>query len=166
MRLSAIVAMSENRVIGRDNQLPWRLPADLRHFKALTLGKSILMGRKTHESIGRLLPGRRNIIITRNQQFQVPQALVVHSVEAVLNEICNEDELMIIGGAELYRELLPQTQRIYLTMIHAQIEGDSYFPELTPQEWHKISNEDHPVDTENPYPYSFEIWERLGRLQT
>lgn len=161
MYISAIVAMAENRVIGRNNALPWRLPADLRHFKELTLGKPVLMGRKTHESIGRVLPGRRNIITTRNTTFEVPDALVVHSIEAALQTLSESDELMLIGGAELYRELLPRVQRIYMTVVHAEIEGDSYFPELKPAEWRQVNSEDHPADKDNAYPYSFVIWERV-----
>nr|AIA14776.1 Dihydrofolate reductase [uncultured bacterium] len=161
MPISAIVAMAENRVIGKNNQLPWRLPADLRHFKALTMGKPILMGRKTHESIGRVLPGRQNIITTRNTAFQVPEALVVHSLEAALKTLPETEEVMLIGGAELYRELFPKVQRIYMTLVHAEVEGDSYFPELKPSEWQQISCEDHEADQDNAYPYSFLVWERL-----
>ena len=119
------------------------------------------MGRKTHESIGRVLPGRRNIITTRNTAFQVPDALVVHSVAAALKTLSENEELMVIGGAELYRELLPQVQRIYMTVVHAELEGDSYFPELKPAEWLQVSCEDHAADKENAYPYSFLVWERV-----
>jgi len=161
MRISAIVAMAENRVIGRDNQLPWRLPADLRHFKELTLGKPILMGRKTHESIGRVLPGRRNIIMTRNRDYQAPGTERVHSLAEVFKTLLPTDELMLIGGAELYRELLPQVGRLYLTQVHADVKGDSYFPELNPAEWKELSREEHAADAENEYPYSFMVWERI-----
>lgn len=161
MLISAIVAMAENRVIGKDNQLPWRLPADLRHFKALTMGKPVLMGRKTHESIGRALPGRRNIILTRNTGFKASEGVeVVHSIDAVLKSLKATDELMLIGGAELYRELLPRVQRIYLTVVHAQVEGDRYFPELDLSEWRQVSREDHAAEGENAYAYSFTVWER------
>lgn len=161
MQLAAIVAMAENRVIGKDNQLPWRLPADLRHFKALTLGKTILMGRKTHESIGRVLPGRPNLIMTRNTDLQVPGAIVVHSLEAALKFVSAEDEVMIIGGAQLYRELLPQTQRIYMTIVRAELVGDSYFPELDLKEWRQVASEEHEADEENAYAYRFVEWERV-----
>ncbi len=162
MLISAIVAMAENRVIGKDNQLPWRLPADLRHFKALTLGKPVLMGRKTHESIGRALPGRRNIILTRNSGFQAAEgAEVVSSIDVAMESLKATDELMLIGGAELYRELLPRVQRIYLTVVHAQVEGDCYFPELNLTEWRQTSCEDHAADEENRYSYSFMVWERV-----
>lgn len=160
MRISAVVAMAQNRVIGKNNQLPWRLPADLRYFKALTLGKPILMGRKTHEAIGRVLPGRRNIILTRNKAFQVSGAKVIYSFEEVLKGLKEEDELMLIGGAQLFQALLPEIQKIYLTKVHAIVEGDSYFPELNPTEWQEIYCEDHPADHENEYAYSFSVWER------
>lgn len=162
MRISAIVAMAENQVIGRANQLPWHLPADLKHFKALTLGKTILMGRKTHESIGRVLPGRRNLIMTRNKTFQVPGAQVVDSLAAALKTVDPDEELMVIGGAELYRELLPQVLRIYMTIVHARPLGDSYFPVLNPAEWREVSYEDHPADAQNALPYSFVVWERVS----
>jgi dihydrofolate reductase len=160
MYLSAIVAMAENRVIGKNNQLPWRLPADLRHFKEITLGKPLLMGRKTYESIGRLLPGRQNVIITRNQNFQVLGADIVHSLEQAWALLADANEVMVIGGAELFCELLPQIQRIYLTLVHAAIEGDSYFPALNPAEWCPGVSEEHRADEENNYGYSFVTWER------
>jgi len=160
MLISAIAAMADNRVIGRDNQLPWRLPADLRHFKALTWGKPILMGRKTYDSIGRALPGRQNIILTRNLAFQAAGTQVVHSLDAALDLMQGVEECMLIGGAELYQALLPRVHRIYLTLVHAQILGDSYFPVLNPTEWHERQREDHTADTENEYAYSFTIWER------
>ncbi len=160
MLISAVVAMAENRVIGKENRLPWHLPADLKYFKTLTLGKTILMGRKTHESIGRVLPGRRNLILTRNPALQVPGAQVVDSLSQALKILSPADELMIIGGAALYRELLPQIQRIYLTLVHARIEGDSYFPELNPSEWQELSREDHPADEKNAYSFSFVVLER------
>jgi dihydrofolate reductase len=161
MLISAVVAMAENRVIGKDNQLPWRLPADLRYFKALTLGKPILMGRKTYESIGRVLPGRRNLILTRDAKLSVPEAQVVTSLEAALAALPATDaELMVIGGGELYRAFLPQFQRIYMTLVHTRVEGDSFFPELGAGEWRQVSCEAHPADGENQFGYSFVVWER------
>lgn len=162
MHLSAIVAMAENRVIGRNNRLPWRLPADMRYFKKITMGKPILMGRKTYESIGRVLPGRLNIIMTRNTNFQVPEARVVHSLDAALQVVSEVEEAMVIGGAELYQALLLQIQRIYMTVVHAEIEGDQYFPMLDPKEWRQISSEAHQADAENVYAYSFVEWERYS----
>ena len=163
MVLSAIVAMAENRAIGKNNQLPWRLPADLRHFKEITLGKPIVMGRKTYESIGRVLPGRQNVIITRQPSFQVPGAEVVCSPDAAFKLLAPAAEVMVIGGAELYRELLSRFQRIYITLVHAVIEGDSFFPDLDPAEWREGVREDHGADEENVYPYSFVVLERNRR---
>ncbi len=160
MQISAVVAMSENRVIGVDNQLPWRLPADLQHFKAVTMGKPVLMGRKTHESIGRLLPGRENVIITRNKDFEVAGATVVHSIDRALAAVAQAEEVMVIGGSMLFSEMMPQLQRIYLTVVHVELEGDSYFPEFRFEGWRKLSSERHEADEVNSYAYSFELWER------
>ena len=161
MQLTAIVAMSQNRLIGKDNHLPWHLPADLRHFKALTLGKTILMGRKTYESIGRVLPGRRNVILTRNLEYQVKDALIIHSLAEVLRKFDSEEEIMVIGGSELYREILPKLKQIYITIVKTELEGDSYFPALSEKEWRQVSCEEHAADAENVYAYSFTLWERI-----
>ena len=155
---SAIVAMSANRVIGKDNQLPWHLPADLRHFKELTLGKTIVMGRKTYESIGKLLPGRKNVILTHNKDYQVEGAVIIHALEE-LNHF-SEEEIFIIGGEKVFRESWPKLTRIYLTEIHAQIEGDTYFPELS-EEWRCVQEEKHTADEKNAYNYSFKILELI-----
>ena len=129
MKLSIVVAMADNRVIGQDNRLPWHLPADLKHFKQLTTGKPILMGRKTWESIGRPLPERTNIVITRDPDYQAAGCTVVHSVDAALRAAEPHSEVMVIGGAELYRQVLPEVSTIYLTQVHADVEGDTVFPE-------------------------------------
>jgi dihydrofolate reductase len=155
MRISAIFAMSENRVIGKDNQLPWHLPADLRHFKEITMGKPILLGRKTYESIGRPLPGRCNIVMTRDTQFQAPGCLTVHCIEMALSAAGYSDEIMVIGGAVLYHHLLPRTQRLYMTVIHHEFEGDTYFPTLNMSEWEETSHVNHDADEDNKYSYSF-----------
>lgn len=155
MRIAAIFAMSENRVIGKDNQLPWRLPADLRHFKKITMGKPILLGRKTYESIGHALPGRCNVVITRDVHFQAPGCVVANSLETALLAADYSEEIFVIGGAVLYQHLLPRTQRLYMTLIHHHFEGDAYFPELNDDEWQEVEREDHDVDAENVYPYSF-----------
>lgn len=155
MRIAAIFAMSENRVIGKDNQLPWHLPADLQHFKALTMGKPILLGRKTYESIGRPLPGRCNLVMSRDVQFQAPGCVVVNSLETALLAAGYSDEIMVIGGAVLYQHLLPRTQRLYMTIIHHEFEGDAYFPVLDMSEWEEVSHVDHDADEENKYSYSF-----------
>lgn len=161
-RLSAVVALSENRVIGRDNQLPWRLPADLKHFKKLTLGHPIIMGRKTYVSIGKPLPQRTNIVLTQEKQFQAPGCIVIHSLDEAIKKgaECDSD-IFIIGGAQLYRQSLPLLQFIYMTIIHQHIEGDTFFPELQLNEWKEIAREDHSADSDNPLDYSFVTLERL-----
>jgi dihydrofolate reductase len=155
MRISAIFAMSKNRVIGKDNQLPWRLPADMQHFKSLTMGKPILLGRKTYESIGHALPDRCNLVMTRDIQFQAPGCIVVNSLETALSAAGYSDELMVIGGAVLYQHLLPRTQRLYMTLIDQEFEGDAFFPRLNEDEWQEVAREDHVPDEKNPYSYSF-----------
>ena len=161
MKLSLVVAMAANGVIGRDNRLPWHLPADLKHFKQLTTGKPILMGRKTWESIGRPLPERTNIVITRDTDYTAADCVVVHSVDAALRAAEHHDEVMIIGGSELYRQLLPQVSTIYLTRVHADIEGDAFFPELDYGEWREVERVDCEPDEKNAYPYSFITLERV-----
>lgn len=155
MIIAAIVAMSENRVIGKDNKMPWHLPADLRHFKRITWNKPILLGRKTWKSIGRALPGRTNVVITRDVDFQAEGCLVVNSIEAALAAVSNDNEIFIIGGATLYAQMLPRIERLYMTLIHAQFEGDTFFPEIDLAEWREVSRENFDPDEENPYSYSF-----------
>ncbi len=155
MKLSIIVAMAANGVIGRDNELPWHLPADLQHFKQTTMGKPILMGRKTFESIGRPLPGRTNIVITRDDSYTAQGCVVVTSIEDALKAAAGHDEVMVIGGAELYRQVLPEAKTIYLTRIHESFEGDTRFPEIRNTEWHQVERVDHEADEKNPYDYSF-----------
>lgn len=158
--LSAIAALSANRVIGQKNQLPWHLPADLKHFKALTLGKPILMGRKTFESIGRPLPLRHNIILTSDPVFKAEGCTITSSLDSALSLAQPAEEVMVIGGATLYEQLLPRIQRLYLTVIHHSFEGDAYFPELEESSWREISREDHEADADNAYSYSFLVLER------
>ena len=161
--ISAVVAMAENRVIGKNNQLPWHLPADLKHFKNITTGHPILMGRKTYESIGKPLPNRTNIVITRDQSYKAPGCEVVSSLEEAiaLAATHQSQEIFIIGGAEVYRQLLPRIQRIYLTVVHHTFEGDVYFPELKMNEWHEVEHESHQPDEKNAYTYSFLKLERI-----
>jgi dihydrofolate reductase len=161
VKIAIVVAMAENRVIGRDNRLPWHLPADLRHFKQLTVGKPVMMGRKTHESIGRALPGRTNIVVTRDHSYQAPGCVVVHSIEGALRAAEGHEEAMVIGGTEFYRQLLPKAERIYLTLVHAVFEGDALFPEITPGEWREVERTDCTADEKNPWPYSFIRLERI-----
>ncbi|MGH8504995.1 MAG: dihydrofolate reductase [Stenotrophobium sp.] len=152
--ISLIVAMDERRLIGRDGDLPWRLPNDLRHFKALTLGKTVLMGRKTWISLGRPLPNRDNWVLTRDTRFSAEGGRVFHHLDAVLAAHI-EGELMVIGGAELYRQLLPRADRLYLTQVHARVDGDTWFPDYPADAYVETAREDHPVDEKHPHAYSF-----------
>lgn len=153
--------MADNGVIGVNNQLPWRLPADLQHFKAITMGKPIIMGRKTFNSIGKPLPGRQNIVITR-AHIDIAGCTVVNSIEAALRCTQGDDEVMIIGGAEIYRQVLPQVQRIYLTQVHKAIDGDAVFPPLHMNEWRETLCERHGADDRHAYDYSFLVLERIA----
>ena len=162
MKISMIAAMAHDRVIGKDNQMPWHLPADLAHFKRVTLGKPVLMGRKTFESIGRPLPGRRNLVISRNPGYQAEGIEVVGSVEAALAQLAGSavEELMVIGGGHLYAEMLPSADCLYLTRIDLAVEGDTRFPAFDDGQWQRVDCESHPADEKNPHPYSFEAWLR------
>jgi len=140
-RLSLVVAMGSNRVIGAGGALPWHIPEDLKRFKALTLGHSIIMGRKTYASIGRLLPGRTSVIVTRSRTLQIPGAIVVNSLGEAVARCAGQGEVFVIGGGELYREALARADRIYLTHVHLAPDGDTVFPELAPQAWREIGRE-------------------------
>jgi dihydrofolate reductase len=153
--ISLIVAMAQNGVIGRGNALPWRLPEDLKRFKQSTLGKPILMGRKTFESIGRPLPGRANLVLTRDRDWHAGGVIPVHSVEEALRQTRTCDELVAIGGAEIYRLLLPLARRIYLTHVHADISGDTYFPAFDPAQWDDVELHTQPADERHAYPLTF-----------
>ncbi len=161
MSLSLIVAMDRTRLIGREGDLPWRLPNDLKHFKRLTLGKTVLMGRKTWVSLGRPLPERENWVLTRDADFVATGGRVFRSLDAALKAAA-DGELMVIGGAELYRQTLPLAQRIYLTEVDAALQGDTYFPALDPQAWREVACETHPADERHPYAYRFKQLERVG----
>jgi dihydrofolate reductase len=160
MKVSLIVAMAENRVIGLNNQLPWRLSADLQHFKALTMGKPIVMGRKTWESIGRPLPGRTNIVVTRDVGYQAEGCVVVHSVDQALEVADGSDEIMVIGGANLYQQLFDRADRLYLTLVRGDIEGDTWFPEFNIAQWRELERESHSCDEKNEFDYEFVTLER------
>lgn len=160
METAFVVAMDENGLIGRDNDLPWRLPADLQYFRSVTMGKPIIMGRHTHESIGRPLPGRQNIVITSLADYQAEGCEVVHSVDKALRIANTTDEVMVIGGASLYKQMFDQVDRLYLTRVHATLEGDTWFPDWDKSQWQQISCESHPADEKNQYAYSFEVYER------
>ena len=153
--LSLIVAMDQDRVIGRDNALPWRLPADLAHFKRTTMGKPVVMGRKTHASIGRPLPGRRNLVVTSNMDYRAPGCEVVAGIDAALGACGDADEIMLIGGASLYAQTLPRADRLYVTLIHHRFDGDTWFPEFDTEAWRVENRQDFEPDHSNSYPYSF-----------
>ena len=161
MRNSLIVAMSENRVIGREGRLPWHLSADLRRFKQLTMGHTIVMGRKTSESIGRPLPGRTSIVVTRRHGVAPPGVCVAASLDAAAQLAADDREIFFIGGGEIYRQVLPRIQRIYLTLVHAEVPGDTYFPELPTDQWQLVQRTDHAADEKNDYPFSFLVYERV-----
>lgn len=162
-KISAIAAMSENRVIGHNNQLPWYLPADLKRLKALTTGHPILMGRKTYESIGRPLPNRTNIVITRNNTLKAPGCIVVTSMEEAISHAASnqQENIFIFGGANVYQQCMPYISRIYLTIVHQQFEGDAHFPELDMSEWQEIESIKYAPDHENVFAYTFAVLERL-----
>jgi dihydrofolate reductase len=161
--LELVVAVAENDVIGRANQLPWHMPADLRHFKSLTLGKPVLMGRKTYESIGKALPGRTNIVLSRSAEFSPGDCVVVKTLDEARIAAGAGSALMVIGGAEIYRQCLPIASRIHLTLIHTRIEdGDTVFAGWRGAEWGASSRERHEADDRNAYAYSFITLERTG----
>lgn len=160
MIISFVAAMGKNKVIGRNNSLPWTMPADMKRFKELTMGKPVIMGRKTFESIGAPLPKRTNIIITRAQDYKAEGCIVVHSADEALNAAKNTKEAMVIGGSQIYKEFLPRANRMYLTIIDAGFKGDTYFPEYNIEEWEETEYEEHERDAENQYDYAFITLER------
>lgn len=155
-KVSLIAAMAKDRVIGKDNDMPWHLPADLRHFKKVTLGKPVIMGRRTFESIGRPLPGRKNIVITRNKQWTYEGVEVVTSTELALSLVADVDEVMIIGGGKIYEQYLPQADVLYLTFIDLEVDGDTRFPDWTAVgTWQQVECESHDADENNSLAYEF-----------
>ena len=161
--ISLIVAASANNVIGAQGELPWRLPDDLRRFKEVTMGKPIVMGRKTWESIGRALPGRQNIVITRQEDFVAEGCDVVGSVDAALAAAGDAAEVMVIGGSQVYALFLPDADRLYLTRVHAEVEGDAFFPAISEAEWRLVDEEHHGADERNEHAFSFQRFARIGR---
>ena len=162
MIISMVAAMAANRVIGKDNKMPWHLPADLRHFKQVTMGKPVVMGRKTFESIGRVLPGRRNIVISRSAPTDSKGAEWVTSLPHAFALLEGQPEVMVIGGGEVYRQCLPLAQRLYLTEIALQTEGDAYFPDYTREaQWQLSAEQRYLADSENPYDCRFITLERV-----
>jgi len=160
MLISLVAAMDRNRLIGRDNALPWRLPADLAHFKKTTMGKPVLMGRLTYESIGRPLPGRTNVIVSRDPDFLAEGCVVVNSINDAIAAAGDVDEVFIMGGASFYAQTLPLAGRMYLTIIDDTFAGDAWFPLYSEGGWLEVSREDHQPDEKNPHHYSFLILER------
>jgi dihydrofolate reductase len=167
MRIAMIWAMASNGVIGRQNKLPWHLPNDLKYFKRLTSGKTVIMGRKTYESIGRPLPNRINIVITRAKDFHAEGIKVVNSLPAALELAAAEtlisgaEEVIVIGGAEIYKLCLPLAERLYVTLVHADVDGDARFPEWDRQAYQEIGREDFSADGPNPYDYSFVVFDKI-----
>ena len=159
--ISIVVAASTNNVIGAQGQLPWQLSDDLKRFKQLTLGKPIVMGRLTWESIGRPLPGRQNIVVTRQADFIADGCDVVASPAAALAAAGDAGEIMIIGGSQLYELFLPKADRLYVTRVHAEVEGDAFFPEIDESEWRLVNDEPHRADDRNAFAYSFRTYERI-----
>ena len=162
MRISLIVAMSENQVIGNRGQLPWHLSADLKQFKKLTMGHHIIMGRKTFESIGRLLPGRMSIMITRQSRYSAQGALVANDLDQALQLATGDSEIFVIGGAEIYRQAIDWVDRLYLTRVHATIDGDTFFTDFEPDAWRLVADVRHKSDDKNDFDYSFEVYDRVA----
>ena len=166
MKISLVWAMAQNRIIGRNNNLPWHLPEDLKYFKRINLGKPVIMGRKTFESIGKPLPGRTNIVVTRNADFSAEGVKTVNSLSAAkalcesIGEIDGISEAMVIGGAEIYTQAMPVADRLYLTEVHANVDGDTFFPEFDRSLWKEVAREDFDASGPNPYAYSFIVLDK------
>ena len=152
--------MAKNRVIGADNRIPWHLPNELRLFKSLTMGHHIVMGRKTYESINRLLPGRTTVIVTRRRDYEVPGAIVAHSIQAALDACKGDSEIFVIGGAELFRETLPIADRIHLTVVDAEPAGDTFMPVFDMSEWRETSSQSFEPDEKHAHAYRYSVYER------
>lgn len=162
MKISMIVAMAQHRVIGLDNDMPWHLPADLQHFKKTTLGKPVIMGRKTYDSIGRALPGRLNIVVSRDTSLHIPGVTCVSTVEDALSAAEGVEEVMIIGGATIYEYFLPVANRLYLTFIDLDTKGDTHFPDYLAQgEWQQVETESYTADEKNAYDLTFTTFDRV-----
>lgn len=155
MILSAVVVVDENNGIGKNNQLLVHFPADLKHFKKITSGHTILMGRKTYESMGKALPNRRNIVISRNKDYELSDAETTDSLEKAISLASAENEVFIIGGAEIFKQALPLLNKIYLTRIHKAFEADTFFPQINPSEWEETEREEHQPDEKTPFSYAF-----------
>jgi dihydrofolate reductase len=161
MNITIVVAMSNNSLIGREGGLPWRLSADLQHFKSITMGKPIVMGRLTYESIGRPLPGRENIILTRDPEYKAEGCTIIHDLEQIKSRCSDVEELMIIGGAQLYFETLPIANKLFVTEVHAELDGDTFFPDLDRSQWREMEREHFTADEKNDFDFSFVALERI-----
>ena len=160
--ISFMVAMDENRVIGRKNTLPWRLPADMAYFKRVTMGHAVIMGRKTFESMGGLLPGRENVIVTRNRDYAKEGAAILHSAEEIVEYAKGTtEEVFVIGGAEIFKQTMPYADKMYITRIEYAFEGDAFFPEYDEAEWRLAASERGKEDDKNHYPHTFNVYERI-----
>jgi dihydrofolate reductase len=163
MSISIVVAMSKNHVIGVHNQLPWHLPADLRHFKNVTMGKPIVMGRKTFESIGKALPGRDNIVLTRDKQYQAEGCWTIHDEKAIFEKYSPQDDIAIIGGAQIFAQFLPIADKLYLTYVDVELDGDAFFPAFDLSEWQEIERVEFLADEKNKYNCTFCTLERIRK---
>ncbi|HET6994547.1 MAG TPA: dihydrofolate reductase [Chitinophagaceae bacterium] len=163
MTISLVVAAAKNNAIGKDNKLLWCLPNDMKFFKNVTWGMPVVMGRKTFEALGKPLKGRKNIIITRQNNWKQEGTIAVKTLDDAQFLVNNMDvkEMMVIGGGEIYRMAFEKAKRIYITRVDAELEGDTYFPVINPQEWRLVSNQDHATDDHHKYAYSFQVWERV-----
>ena len=163
MIISLVVAAADNNAIGKNGVMPWHLPNDLKHFKNVTWGMPVIMGRKTFESMGKPLAGRKNIIITRQLLWKKEGTVTVPSIDDALFLAAEADakEAMIVGGGEIYKEIFPRANRIYLTRVEATPDGDTFFPAISREEWYLVSQQNHEADEKNPFNYSFQIWERI-----
>jgi len=161
MDVSIVVALSSNGVIGRDGELPWYLSADLEHFKSITMGKPIVMGRLTHESIGRPLPGRENIVLTRDVNYLAEGCRIINHLRDISAKSLKTEEIMIIGGARLYADALPLANRLYMTEVHTEIPGDVFFPDFDREQWQEVERQYFEADEKNEFDYSFVVMERM-----
>ncbi len=161
MIISIIAAIAQNGVIGKDNRLVWHLPADMRFFKKTTMGHTLIMGRKTFESFGKPLPGRKSIVVTRQKHYKHQDISVAHSFSQALALCSEEEEIFVIGGAEIYIQALPMAKRLYLTFIHHAFNGDTLFPPIDLNEWVLLKEEHHPADEKNEFSMSFRLYERI-----
>ncbi|WP_437922013.1 dihydrofolate reductase [Sphingobacterium sp. LRF_L2] len=161
LKLTQIVAATNNNVIGKDNKMPWHLPDDFKYFKKNTIDHSVIMGRKTFDSLGKALPDRRNIVLTRDQEWAAEDVDVANSIQEILTYCRDEREIFIIGGAKIYEQTLPMSEKVLLTRVDTSIDGDAFYPELPLSEWKLVNSEHHPKDERHAYDFTFEVWERI-----